>query len=50
MHCVIFVMNASTVSAGMPPAYIQRIKQLQDKVRRERKSAIRQSFIFIIVS
>ena len=36
-HCVIFVVSAKTIHAGIPPAYVQKIKQLQDKVRRERK-------------
>lgn len=35
MHCVIYVMSALTVNAGISPAYIQQIKQLQEKVKRE---------------
>lgn len=35
MHCVIFVVSASTIHAGIPSAYVQKIKQLQDRIRRE---------------
>ncbi|XP_060586351.1 interferon-induced protein 44-like isoform X3 [Ruditapes philippinarum] len=35
MHCVIFVMSATAIHAGIPSAYVQKIKQLQDKITRE---------------
>ncbi|XP_045179629.2 interferon-induced protein 44-like [Mercenaria mercenaria] len=34
-HCVIFVVNAKTIHSGIPPAYVQKISYLQDKIKRE---------------
>ncbi|XP_053385978.1 interferon-induced protein 44-like [Mercenaria mercenaria] len=34
-HCVIFVMDAKTIYYGIPPAYVQKISYLQDKIKRE---------------
>ncbi|XP_060586352.1 interferon-induced protein 44-like isoform X4 [Ruditapes philippinarum] len=35
MHCVTFVMSAKAIHAGIPSAYEQKIKQLQEKITRE---------------
>lgn len=36
MHCVIFVASAPSVHAGISPAYVHRIKQLQAKIKHTR--------------
>lgn len=35
MHCVVFVVSALNIHAGITPEYMQNIKSLLDKVRRE---------------
>lgn len=36
MHCVIFVASAPSVHAGISPEYVQKIQQLQTKIKRAR--------------